>query len=942
MRQTTSVPGITAEWLTLLRRTLNECHRFEGARTQLVIGEAGHGKTSLVQDFQEDCARHVAGFFVGRADAYSRNVPLSLARDVVASIRSSRTDKSQTLTQLAKSLATSEFPQSPTDLTNHQLTTTLRLFHEFLNEEVREKAGAPIVLVFEDLHHADAESAALFANLGRQLIDVPVLVLGTLRPTGHTAHRIMDTVTGRLGFDTSVNLPPWEVARIQQFVRGRRGLWATPRLVDILLKQTGGVPFYVSLFLDALEDDGLLRSDGEHLDSDSRATTGIPIRVPSVSRLLVAEDPAQRELIPALAALGRATPTELQSLSGATLVETERIVSRLVAEGVLSYRPDGLIEFSHGILLDAAYGSLRASQRALIHERIAQTYETRVRLGEYVDPFELARHVCLTDRTANVVAHAAGVAAAHSAGVSASVAAHWYNIAAENSDGMTSSLYRIAQAFALLLGNEINESIHLGRHLLDSIEPSIERDKLMFAVNFALFSAGHFDTIDDYCLQALANQPDSLPAKVSRCFIATHTGRWGEVVEIYEHSLEELWEYRDSLILSVVMLCQMAMIANLVGRQADEMRLFNNAEALCARLPKHMAAEFFRARGNQLGGAPSSVLHAKLCLERADALVGGGITRGCGARTEITIATLGWLTLDFQRVEKVVLDSLPSAELGGAVASGQSLRAILALCYAEQGRLEECKHLVDSFTYAGESAQVLQDLAHGRWLLRVGESASAASFLVAAWNRISSSGYRHMSTCLALSAVIALRELDENQEALRIANQAMELVANLDECLLTGWAILAYGMAAECEESVAHAYDIFYREGSQHFSAFAASISGPQACNADITELLILTERSRAFSLDSALRGKLRSGVGSRDERSGVLKSNVLSDTEASFALLARSGSTNREISSITNYSIKTVELYLARVYRKLGVRNRYGLVGVSEDTLKSYLPNAD
>lgn len=42
---------------------------------------------------------------------------------------------------------------------------------------------------------------------------------------------------------------------------------------------------------------------------------------------------------------------------------------------------------------------------------------------------------------------------------------------------------------------------------------------------------------------------------------------------------------------------------------------------------------------------------------------------------------------------------------------------------------------------------------------------------------------------------------------------------------------------------------------------------------------------------------------------------------------LLRQGLTNREISDVLNYSPKTVEAYLGRLYRKAGCRSRVELV---------------
>lgn len=52
----------------------------------------------------------------------------------------------------------------------------------------------------------------------------------------------------------------------------------------------------------------------------------------------------------------------------------------------------------------------------------------------------------------------------------------------------------------------------------------------------------------------------------------------------------------------------------------------------------------------------------------------------------------------------------------------------------------------------------------------------------------------------------------------------------------------------------------------------------------------------------------------------------ALSPTEQSIAQRAASGESNREIADALYYSVKSVEAYLTRIYRRLGIEGREGL----------------
>jgi DNA-binding CsgD family transcriptional regulator len=55
----------------------------------------------------------------------------------------------------------------------------------------------------------------------------------------------------------------------------------------------------------------------------------------------------------------------------------------------------------------------------------------------------------------------------------------------------------------------------------------------------------------------------------------------------------------------------------------------------------------------------------------------------------------------------------------------------------------------------------------------------------------------------------------------------------------------------------------------------------------------------------------------------------ALSPTEQAIARRAAAGSSNREIADSMYYSVKSVEAYLTRIYRRLGIEGREGLHGI-------------
>ncbi|HWB35593.1 MAG TPA: AAA family ATPase, partial [Rugosimonospora sp.] len=116
----------------------------------------------------------------------------------------------------------------------------------------------PAVLVFEDLHWADAESTALF----EQLADRPGrwLLIGTYRPAEVTSRRPVEALLARLDRRHTVThllldrLTPDETSALLTAARGRAPSYRT---VMALHQRTGGNPFYLEELLRAHEGDDL-------------------------------------------------------------------------------------------------------------------------------------------------------------------------------------------------------------------------------------------------------------------------------------------------------------------------------------------------------------------------------------------------------------------------------------------------------------------------------------------------------------------------------------------------------------------------------------------------------------------------------------------------------------------------------------------------------------
>jgi DNA-binding CsgD family transcriptional regulator len=229
-------------------------------------------------------------------------------------------------------------------------------------ELVESLIGAgPAVLVFEDLHWADAESTALLEQLADR--SGQRLLIGTYRPAEVTRRQPVDALLARLDRRYAVThlwldrLTPDETSAL---LAAARGTAPTYRTVMALHQRTGGNPFFLEELLRAHEG-----SDLEQLGE-----LPLPWSLAEVLRQQLADlDPQCRRIIEAAAVLGQRIPFDLLATVTGT-GEQELIVALrdLVARGVLTESGEDEFSFRHALLREVLTGSLLGRERRRLHE----------------------------------------------------------------------------------------------------------------------------------------------------------------------------------------------------------------------------------------------------------------------------------------------------------------------------------------------------------------------------------------------------------------------------------------------------------------------------------------------------------------------------------------------------------------------------------------------
>ncbi len=378
-----------------------------GRRIVLLAGEAGLGKTALVEAFASSLAERrtrvdvVRGLCVPMGEA---GLPFTPVLGLLRAIEELHgTDRLVDWAGGGRRALGSLLPDvlQPAEPAED---LQLQLF-EAVTRVVQGAAGvAPLVVLIEDLHWADESSRALLQFLARRLGEAPVLLVCTFRP---------DEVTGPLllrPFLADLVRLPWteridlsrlgrtEVARMLSPLSGPR---PTAELVNQIHRRSEGVPFYV-----------------EELAMLDRVGTGVPesLRGALEARTSGLDVPA-RKLLGLMAVGGIRVHHELLiEASGVGSADVDGLLRDAVDAGVVRVDGDELA-FRHALFGEALYADLLPGERIRHHTSVAETLERRPGLAPGPPDHAIALHWSRTSEHERTFAAASravrGESAAH-------------------------------------------------------------------------------------------------------------------------------------------------------------------------------------------------------------------------------------------------------------------------------------------------------------------------------------------------------------------------------------------------------------------------------------------------------------------------------------------------------------------------------------------------
>jgi DNA-binding NarL/FixJ family response regulator len=911
--------------------------RAGGARTLGLLGEAGIGKSALLEELAAGAARAGLPVLVGRAAEQEREVPFALVVDALdehaATLNPARLAAAgPELGLVLPSVGVGEPAAGSPSMgpgERFRLHRALRALLELLGRQ------RPFALLLDDLHWADQASVEFVVHLLRRPPRVAHLLAFALRPVDPTP-LLLDAARSAAGFE-ELRLRPLA----DDTARGLLPAALDPVVRDRMVREADGNPMFL-LELGRLgdrPDDGL---PATLLAAVGREVAGLPAGARAMlAGAAVAGDPFDPDVAAAAAGL---PPGEALDL-----------LDTLAAADLVRPSPEGrTFAFRHPLVRRAVYEEAPPGWRLGAHERAAAVL---ARHG--AEPALRAYHVERFARTGDEDALAVLVEAARAAtATSPATTAHWYRAALRllphDDTGRRAELLE-ALAFALTPAGRLQES----RDALDeamALAPPDARPRLVVAAVEADTLLGEYERAQQTLVQVLDKAPPRVRPLIvlQLASIALLRGDGPAALAWATRAVAELDARQAPEALASAE--AMVAVAHLASGEAAGESLVLARRRLAAlddaALVGHLnsawsvgsalaMAERFAdglpvlARGVRLARATHQghlvlrlsalasaceleLLQLEPALDHVEAAEEAARLQGLDYELGLTLAQRALVLLAVgQRgaAERAAAESDALLARLTAGALGQAARAGNALVRFEQ----EPARLLDTVgALAGPELERLAPPHATAALLPLVRAAIAAGRLEEAERRAGRLRDDARRLELPSSAVRALRADAEVQLAKGNARAAMDLA---------GRAVAAaeeQGLPAETLESRLLAARAALSRGDRD-----GGLTGLQRVVAEAGAA------GAALLRDAAARELRRAGTrvsaGARRSAAGAGR-QALTDREREIADLVAQGRSNKEVARALFLSEKTVEHHLSRIYAKLAVRSRTELARLSSE----------
>jgi DNA-binding CsgD family transcriptional regulator/tetratricopeptide (TPR) repeat protein len=910
----------------------------EGRASVLAIeGEAGIGKTRLVQRIVDDARTRDLAVFSGQAHPFERTRPFGvIATALDLSRRSPDPRRAAIASLLAGPGAGAPVPAAR--------EIQFQVVEEIVDLVETACADGPVLLVAEDLHWADSGSLLALSAVARRLPLSALLVVVTTRPAPLSAEavRLLHDLSAA---ERTLQLGPLTAEDVAALTRHVLGAPPGPALTALLAK-AGGNPLWAVAMLQSLADEGVLCRVGDDIET---TVSELP---PSLSALVVRRllplSPPTLELLRVAAVLGDAV--SLRDVAVVARRPPTEVIGQLIEafDAELLDEVDDRVVFRHQLVHDAIYQHVPAPARRLLHREAAVALT-----AAGADRLDVADHLML---------------------------------GAERGDEQAVVLLRDAAGEASTRAPLV--AVELVRRA-EALLPRGHRDADLVSLEVveALLRAGKVADAAARAEAVLARRHDpgvDTPMRVALLGALALQNRAAEVISVANAGLTgstglEPWE-------QVAMLAQQSWALTYSGEPRAGEQAARGALAVAEQAGDAattvLALTALLVAVGRLGCYGEALVHARraaaLAADSRDArslplqpkLFLGLALFDCDLVDEARAAYRDALTDEFgsawwlsdtlmadaqacfaigewdDAVPRLIASGQAAEEKDHPLLASQSLayRVIIATATGDHRSAQElAAPLTDAL--AGDqrpyNAGILASAIAGLKAAE-GDGPGAYELLLQCWRSDAASENRYYQRCLAPDLVRLALTLGRRDVAAEVAGAVAADAALAPEVpTVRSVALRCRGLVDNDVESVIEAVALARRApllvehaGACEDAATVLADTGRRdEAAAMLAEALDRYERAGADTWASRVRAQLRDlGVrpGSRGSRNRPARGwDSLTATERTVSLLVAEGLTNGAVARRLYISPHTVNTHLRHVFGKLGVSNRVALTGI-------------
>lgn len=344
--------------------------RGQAGSAVFLIGEAGIGKTRLASSVGATHARAGVRVLRGRAGAVALR---AISEAVFAALRHETVDRDR-LGGLWPVLwrLVSETSEEVTDPPLVRAEAVLQLLAQ---------SGRPngCILVLEDLHEADADTLNVVDYLVDNVVDQPVLLLGTLRPGPGAAYDMVNAAVARRAA-TLVRLTALDRHQTEEMAARCLHGEVPADVLDRLHADAEGIPFVIEELLAAMVDDGTLILSGDAWQVAGDLRTRVPVTVTAAVLQRVDRLPdGAAAVLRAAAVIGRGFSVSTAATAAGVAQDAALRYLRLAAQSQLIDPDHGedadRYAFRHALTAEAILAGLQPAERAQLSRTVAAVLE---------------------------------------------------------------------------------------------------------------------------------------------------------------------------------------------------------------------------------------------------------------------------------------------------------------------------------------------------------------------------------------------------------------------------------------------------------------------------------------------------------------------------------------------------------------------------------------